>query len=125
MKLHADHNPAYNHFTQHGPGYVAVNQTRFSGALLVLPDRLETDWTPHAFHELETRDFAYLAACGADIVLLGTGSRQRFLHPSRFSSLIEAGIGLEIMNTAAACRTYNILASENRKVAAALLIDMP
>jgi uncharacterized protein len=125
MKLHADHNPALKCFTGYGAGYVAVNQERYALPLLVLPDRVETAWTTRGFDELESDDFARLVACGAKIVLLGTGSRQRFLSPARLFPLTEAGIGFESMNTAAACRTYNILASEGRKVAAALLSDAP
>jgi uncharacterized protein len=125
MKLHADQHPSLKCFTSHGTGYVAVNLERFELPLLVLPDRVEPGWTSRGFDALELRDFAYLAACGAEIVLLGTGSRQRFLRPSLLLPLMEKGIGFEVMNTAAACRTYNILAGEGRKVAAALLMDAP
>ena len=125
MKLHVDNNPSLKLFTSHGDGYEAVNLERYTTHLLVLPDRVEPDWTRHDFAALEQQDFAHLAACGAEIVLLGTGPRLRFPHPALQQPLMAAGIGLEVMDTAAACRTYNILASEGRKVAAALLIDTP
>ena len=125
MKLHDNSNPGLKLFTSHGDGYVAVNQEKFAANLLVLPDRVETAWTEHDFDHLEQADFARLAGCGAEIVLLGTGPRLRFPHPALRQPLMAAGIGLEVMDTAAACRTYNIRASEGRKVAAALLIDTP
>lgn len=125
MKLHDNSQPGLKLFTHHGQGYVAVNQERFEDNLLVLPDRVEPAWTEHDFARLNMDDFVHMAACGAEIVLLGTGSRLRFPHPALQQPLMAAGIGLEVMDTAAACRTYNILASEGRKVAAALLIETP
>ncbi|MGB4468151.1 MAG: Mth938-like domain-containing protein [Azovibrio sp.] len=125
MKLHDNSDPGLKLFTSHGEGYVTVNRERFENNLLVLPDRIEPAWTGHDFARLCIDDFARLAACGAEIVLLGTGLRLRFPHPALQQPLMAAGIGLEVMDTAAACRTYNILASEGRKVAAALLIETP
>lgn len=121
MKLHVDNNAHLKLFTSHGEGFVAVNLEPFSGNLLVLPDRVETDWTTVGFNDLTAADFASLLGCGAEIILLGTGPRLRFPHPSLLVPLMAARIGLEVMDTGAACRTYNILASEGRKVAAALL----
>lgn len=123
MKLYADTSPGLNIFTCYGEGYVVVNQARFELPLLALPDRVETDWTPHPIDALTSQDLRHLAACGAAIVLLGTGARQRFLPPALLVPLMEAGIGFEAMTTAAACRTYNILASEGRPVAAALFSE--
>lgn len=125
MKLHVDNNAHLKLFTSLGESFVAVNLERFERNVLVLPDRVEADWTPNSFAGLTSDDFAKLANCGAEIVLLGTGSRLRFPHPSLQAPLMAAHIGLEVMDTAAACRTYNILASEGRKVAAALLIEAP
>lgn len=125
MKLHDNNDPGLKLFTSHGEGFVAVNLERFENNVLVLPDRVEPAWTAHDFASLTTDDFAHLAASGAEIVLLGTGTRLRFPHPSLQTPLMAAGIGMEVMDTAAACRTYNILASEGRKVAAALLIETP
>ena len=73
------------------------------------------------FELLQESHFTQLAALGAEIILLGTGARLRFPHPSLTRSLIEARIGLEVMDNGAACRTYNILAGEGRKVVAAIL----
>ena len=78
-------------------------------------------WRATDFDHLEAADFAELAGLGADIVLLGTGARQRFPHPKLTASLGAARIALEVMDLKAACRTYNILVAEARKVALALV----
>ena len=75
------------------------------------------------FDALSAEDFKPLAALGVEIVLLGTGRRQRFPHPRLTASLAQAKVGLEVMDTKAACRTYNILVAEARKVALALLFE--
>jgi uncharacterized protein len=86
----------------------------------VLPDRI-LDWSVESFDKLRAEDFALFESLGVDIVLLGTGRRQRFPHPRLTAALAKGGIGVEVMDLQAACRTYNILVAEERKVAAALL----
>ena len=120
MKLHASRPSGVNTITGYGDGYVMVNGERREASVVVLPDRIE-QWTPRSFAELSAADFDFLRELKAEIVLLGTGPRQRFPHPRLTASLVEARIGLEIMDVQAACRTYNILVAEERKVAAALL----
>jgi uncharacterized protein len=100
-----------------------VNRQRHEQNLVVLRDRLVTDWQPAGFDELDAADFALLAEMKPEIVLLGTGGRLRFPRPELTRALIEARIGLEVMDIQAACRTFNILAAEERKVAAALLFS--
>jgi uncharacterized protein len=80
-------------------------------------------WTAASFDSLSDSDFAALLNLSPELVLLGTGTRQRFPHPRLTRALTEARIGIEVMNTAAACRTYNILMSEGRRVVAAFLQD--
>ena len=121
MKLHLATATTENRFTGYGPGYVMVNNVRHEKNIIVLPERL-MQWDVAAFEALSERDFEYLANLAPEIVLLGTGSDLRFPHPSLSQSLANARIGLEVMNTPAACRTYNILMAEGRKVAAALLL---
>ncbi|MEY2633068.1 MAG: hypothetical protein RIR00_1722 [Pseudomonadota bacterium] len=123
MKLHPPKTDGLHIFTAHGAGFVDVDRVRYHGPLLVLPDRLISDWTPRPFEALTPADFQLLADQAPEILLFGSGSRQRFPAVPLLQPLIAAGIGLEVMNTPAACRTYNILASEGRKVAAAILID--
>ena len=123
MKLHLSNISGINAFTGYGEGYVMVNRQRYEQSLVVQPDRLLTDWQPVGFDALEAADFARLAELKPEIVLLGTGARLRFPRPELTRALMEARIGLEVMDIQAACRTYNILAAEERKVAAALLFS--
>jgi uncharacterized protein len=121
MKLHLAAATTENRFTGYGPGYVMVNNVRHEQNVIVLPERL-VQWDVAAFETLGERDFEFLANLAPEIVLLGTGASLRFPHPALSQSLASARIGLEVMNTPAACRTYNILMAEGRKVAAALLL---
>ena len=123
MKLHLSNISGSNAFTGYGEGYVMVNRQRYEHNLVVLPDRIVTDWQPAGFDQLSAGDFAQLAELVPEIVLLGTGSRLRFPRPELTRALYEARIGLEVMDIQAACRTYNILAAEERKVVAALLFS--
>jgi uncharacterized protein len=121
LKLHLTNISGINLFTGYGEGYVMVNQQRHEHSLVVLRDRLLTDWRPAGFDDLDAGDFALFAELKPEIVLLGTGALLRFPRPELTRALIEARIGLEVMDVQAACRTYNFLAAEERKVAAALL----
>lgn len=125
MKLHVDNTSGLNLFTSYGPGFVAVNHKHYERNVLILPEHVELDWTHHDFASLTIADFSKLATLGADVILLGTGNKLHFPHPSLQAPLMAAGIGLEVMDTTAACRTYNILAGEGRKAAAALLVEAP
>ena len=120
MKLHASAPTRLNTFTAYGEGYVMVNGERHAASLLVLPERLEA-WPVAGFESLAEEHFARIAALQPELVLLGTGSRLRFPHPRLTTALARAKIGLEVMDLQAACRTYNILMAEERRVAAALL----
>ena len=120
MKLHASRPSGVNTITGYGEGYVMVNGERRESSVIVLPDRIE-EWAVKRFDDLSTEDFSFLKNLQAEIVLLGTGPKQRFPHPRLTAELAKAGIGLEVMDLQAACRTYNILVAEERKVAAALL----
>ena len=122
MKLHASGPSAYNTVTGYGEGYVLVNGQRHQSSVIVLPERVLA-WSAADFQSLSAEDFEPLASLGAEIVLLGTGARQRFPHPRLTQVLRGARIGLEVMDLQAACRTYNILVAEERKVAAALLFE--
>lgn len=100
---------------------VVVNGVRFSNSLVIMADRLIPDWRPDSFQALREEDFTALVELAPDLVVLGTGQQQQFPDPRLYRALIEAGIGIEVMTTPAACRTYNILTSEGRKVIGALL----
>lgn len=122
MKLHASGPSGVNTITGYGEGYVIVNGERRDSSVVVLPDRTES-WSVARFDDLTAADFQFLQQLQVEIVLLGTGPRQRFPHPRLTAALAQAGIGLEVMDVQAACRTYNILVAEERKVAAALLFE--
>ncbi|MCP5276909.1 MAG: Mth938-like domain-containing protein [Thiobacillus sp.] len=121
MKLHLDHNDVQYIITGYGEDHVLVNGVAHNRSLIVLPDEVVTDWA-EGLAELTARHFEVVVIRAPEIVLLGTGQRQRFPPPALYRGLIAARIGVEVMDTAAACRTYNILAGEGRRVAAALLI---
>lgn len=120
MKLQASPPTALNTFTGYGEGYVLVNGERREGNLLVTPDRI-LPWAAASFDALVESHFDALLALSPEIVLLGTGPRQRFPHPRLTAALAARRIGLEAMDLQAACRTYNFLMAEDRRVAAALL----
>jgi uncharacterized protein len=103
-------------------GEVTVNGVVYRQNCIILPERLISAWRPSSFSDLKSGDFDALAELTPEIVILGTGEKQRFPHPSLTETLVQHNIGLEAMTTAAACRTYNILMAEGRRVAAALFM---
>lgn len=123
MKLHLDTPLGRNIVTGYGAGYAEINHRRHEASLVVLPDRIVETWGAAGFDALTEADIRALCELAPEIVLLGTGSQQRFPPVRLLRPLIEARIGYEIMDMPAACRTYNILMAEGRRVAAALLID--
>ena len=122
MKLHLAGASARHTITGYGDGYVVVNGARHEENLIVLPDRMLA-WKVAGFDALVESDFSILTGLDLEIVLLGTGARQRFPHRRLTRALVDARIGLEAMDLHAACRTYNILMAEERRVAAALLFS--
>jgi uncharacterized protein len=122
MKLHLIPGAGLQLFSGYGPGYVAVNSVRYEKCVVVSPLAV-TDWAVSGFDALTGGDFAFIAELKPEIVILGTGAAQRFPPPKLARDLAATGIGVEIMDTRAACRTYNILAAESRKVVAAILVE--
>lgn len=108
-------------FTAHGTDHVMVNGERYERSIVVLAEEVRSDWDAAGFDELDETHFAWFLELKPDLLLLGTGARQRFPHPRLYRALTDAGIGVECMATPAACRTYNILAAEGRRVVAAIL----
>jgi uncharacterized protein len=125
LKLHADTRSISFSVTAYGDDHVAVNGRVLARSLLLLPDRIDETWGPANFAALALPHLEALVALPCDVLLLGTGRRQRFPPPTLLRPLIEAGRSVEIMDTGAACRTYNILVAEGRAVAAALIIELP
>ena len=124
MKFHLQA-PAGNVVTGCGDGWVRVGADEYRENLVLTPERVTPGFAPGGFAALTAGDFAPLAAQKPEIVLLGTGGTQRFPHPGVTAPLHDAHVGLEVMDTRAACRTYNVLLSEGRSVVAALLFDSP
>lgn len=122
MKLQLERPEGLNTVTAYGDGYVSVNGIRHLCNLAVLPERLIPEWTQATFATLRVEDFELLAALDAEIVLVGTGNRLRFPAPELMRPVARAGKGLEVMDLPAACRTYNVLMGEGRKVAVGLLL---
>jgi uncharacterized protein len=122
MKLHLTQSAGNQLITGIGEAWIEVNEARFGHSLIVMPNLLVTDWAAEDFSQLNEAHFERLATLAPEVVLLGTGDTHRFAHPRLSRALTAAGIGLECMTTAAACRTYNILMAEGRHVAAALIV---
>jgi uncharacterized protein len=123
MKLHLARAAGRNLFSGYGPGYVAINGERHEHSVIVLPDRV-MDWEIERFEQLSEPVFESLKSLPVDVVVLGTGAALRFPAASNLRTLTQAGIGIEVMDTAAACRTYNVLLAEDRRVAAAILVTL-
>ena len=122
MKLHLETGAGLNLVRGYVPGCITVNQVTYHASLVVLPDCLIPDWPPQAFADLRPEHFERIRCLDPEIVVLGTGRRLRLPAPELLLPLTAAGIGLEAMDTGAACRTYNILMGEGRRVAAVLLM---
>ncbi len=121
MKLHADPLTSLNTVTAYGPGFIEINAQRHTRAILCSPDQPVVHFAVERFDDLAPEHLADLLARQPELVLLGTGAKQRFLHPRLTRVLSAAGVGVEAMTTQAACRTYNILMTEGRRVLAIFL----
>lgn len=122
MKLHLSDHSDLNMFSGYGEGYVAVNQVRYTDNMIVLPNQLIEHWQADGVSRLGVEHFDGLLAVQPEIILLGTGTSLQFPDVSLMRTILSRGIGFEVMDTQATCRTYNILSSEGRHVAAAILI---
>lgn len=125
MKFQLDEQQGGNGISRHDGSQVWVNGQRHQHSLLV-PWRGEVQhWDLPRFEALEEAHFDRILALKPELVIFGSGQRLRFPHPKLYRNLIAARIGVEAMDLGAACRTYNVLASEGRSVLAALLIEAP
>jgi uncharacterized protein len=122
VKFHLAQPTGQNVFTAYGEDYVMVNRVRYEKSLVVAPDRPVEDWPVPTLEALTRERIEFLAGFGAEVVLLGTGRRLHFPDPALLAPLAAVRVGVEVMDTQAACRTYNILMAEGRKVIAALIL---
>jgi uncharacterized protein len=103
-------------------GAIHVGGRMLDRPFIVSADRIIDDWSPPPIAELAVADLEAAIALEPEVVLLGTGARQVFPSPALLRAMLARGIGLEVMDTAAACRTFNVLASEYRRVVAVLFV---
>jgi len=123
MKFQPDTPNGVNVITRQDPGRVWVGPTLFESSLLVPWAGPVLPWPVHSFEELNADLFEQIALLDPELVIFGSGSRLRFPKPQWLQALIGRRIGVETMDTPAACRTYNVLVSEQRSVVAAMIIE--
>ena len=124
MKLRPDQSDAPS-ISGHGPGWVGLNGEKITSSVVIGSKGQRIDWPASRFEDLGAGHFAQLAQLECEVVIFGSGSRIRFPQAGWLKPLMARRIGLETMDTAAACRTYNVLAQEGRNVAVALLLEQP
>ncbi len=122
MKLHLANTGQQNVVTGHGDGYIQINGIRHEASLCVNA-REVSPWPVANIRELRAEHLLAVAESRPEIVIIGSGRQFRFPVPAALRPLIEAGIGHEVMDTAAACRTYNVLLGEGRNVVGLFTID--
>lgn len=122
MSLTLDDNHADFQIKGYKPGFIQVNQEVYTRSIIVSPYKLIENWPPQTISELALEHLKEAASLEPAILIIGTGEHLLFPSIELYGDLINEGIGIEIMDTSAACRTYNILTSENRNVVAALII---
>jgi uncharacterized protein len=123
MKLQADRIEGQNTIARHGNDGVVVSGAEHRSSVIVPWTGAVAPWPVDRFEALTPAHFADLLALAPELVIFGSGARIRFVRPALLKPLIERRIGVETMDTAAACRTYNVLLSEGRSVVAALLFE--
>jgi len=123
VKFQPDFLDGVNTIARHDDGGVWVGAQSHQGSVVVPWSGPVRSWPPRRFDELTQAHFDSLLPDKPELVIFGSGARLRFPKPALLRTLIERRIGFETMDTAAACRTYNVLVSEGRNVIAALLFD--
>jgi len=122
MKLHLIADGDRKRFTGYGEGYVEVNNRRYVRSIVVTPEVIHDTWNVAGIDTMVADELDFLLTLQPEILLLGTGARQRFPGPAVMRDFARAQIGVETMDTPAACRTFNILVAEGRNVIAAIIV---
>ncbi|HET9693757.1 MAG TPA: Mth938-like domain-containing protein [Steroidobacteraceae bacterium] len=122
MKFHLDAPGGVNLVRGYGPGQLRVNGQTHTASVILTPTTVIERWRPVSALDITAADLEPLLGLAPEVVLLGTGARQQFPDPAVLRILFEQRIGVEVMDTSAACRTYNVLVAEGRAVAAALIV---
>lgn len=116
--------PDYEYYLRSANGTSAlVNDESLYQSFIISPEQLIKDWPPRTIQQLHTEHLEQVFALNPEVILLGTGADQVFPDPQILAASLSRGIGLEAMTNAAAARTFNVLASEGRRVTAAFLLD--
>jgi len=123
MKFNLEHAPGLLLVRAYAPGEIRVGDQTWNRSLVLTSDGALAEWRPASIDELTVDDLAPLIDLAPEVLLLGSGLRQRFPERAVLAPLYAARLGFEIMDSGAACRTYNLLAAEGRKVAAAVIVE--
>lgn len=122
MQFNLDNNIGKYQINAYQPGQVIINKQTYTNSIIITPEQLITDWAPQSFAEIAADNLKIILDMVPQLVIIGTGQQQHFLDQELLLPFLQQGIGIEIMNTDAACRTYNVLTSEGRNVVAALVL---
>src|SRR3989338_10332329 len=122
MQLSEDYNQGQYTINRYETDKIIINHKTYTRSLILSKDQLMPDWPPQTIAELTSIHLQAIVKLSPEIVLLGTGGLQVFPHSKLFTAFYAQNIGIEIMSTAAACRTFNVLASEGRNVVAGIFI---
>lgn len=105
------------------PGHLIIKDTTYTGSLILTPTKIIEDWKVASYEALTPESFTLILSLKPDVLLLGTGAEHHFIAEAIYGELLNQRIGVEVMSTRAACRTFNALVLDGRQVVAALLID--
>ena len=122
MKFHLIQSDNKNLITGYDSNWVEVNQERYHSSLIMTPNQLLLEWPVKSIKDIKENSFEAIESLNVEIILLGTGNIQEHLEPRLIEYFSKKNIAIESMNNQSACRTYNILANEERKVILALMI---
>ncbi|WP_339049718.1 Mth938-like domain-containing protein [Rickettsiella endosymbiont of Xylota segnis] len=122
MELNLDTGEGHYQIRAYAKDFIQVNDKKIRHSLIIMPNQLVDPWPPHSIADLTTDNLQTIIDLHPSIVLLGSGENLAFPDPAVLNVFYQQKIGIEVMNNGAACRTYTVLMSEGRKVAAALLI---
>jgi uncharacterized protein len=123
MKFSEEHNDNQFTITGYDDQNIRINNKSFKQGFILTPSHFTPDWQPQVFSDLQAQHLNAIFALQPEFILLGTGIKQLFPEKEVYLSLVNSSIGFEIMNTQAACRTFNILMADDRNVAAALFCN--
>lgn len=122
MELNLDTGEGRYQIRAYAKDFIQVNAQKIRHSLIVMPEQLIVPWPPQTIADLTAEHLQIIANLHPSIVLLGSGEHLVFPNPELLNVFYQQKIGIEVMNNGAACRTYTVLMSEGRKVAAALLL---